>query len=38
MRNTTGIYAVTSTEGVALMDVRTGRRQWRFLEPICAEL
>jgi hypothetical protein len=38
MRNTTGIYAATSTAGIALMDVRIGRGQWRFLEPIGAEL
>lgn len=36
--NTSGIYAATSTEGIALMDVRTGRGQWRSLEPIGAEL
>ncbi|WP_369253740.1 lasso peptide biosynthesis B2 protein [Streptomyces sp. R35] len=38
MRNTAGIYAATGPEGVALMDLRTGRGQWRFLEPIGAEL
>jgi len=38
MSDTTSIYAATSTDGVALMDIRTGRGQWRFLEPIGAEL
>ncbi|MFE0062976.1 asparagine synthase-related protein [Streptomyces sp. NPDC059003] len=38
MRNTIGIYAATSTEDVALMDVRTGRGQWRFLDPIGDDL
>ncbi|MGW0896784.1 lasso peptide biosynthesis B2 protein [Streptomyces goshikiensis] len=33
-----GVYAAVSASGVALMDVRTGRGRWQFLDPIGAQL
>ncbi|MEV4000300.1 lasso peptide biosynthesis B2 protein [Streptomyces halstedii] len=33
-----GVHAAPSPDGIALMDVRTGRGQWRFLDPVGARL
>ncbi|MER8159984.1 lasso peptide biosynthesis B2 protein [Streptomyces sp. NPDC094472] len=38
MRGRTGVYAAPSPDGIAVMDVRTGRGQWRFLDPVGARL
>ncbi|MGW1658478.1 lasso peptide biosynthesis B2 protein [Streptomyces atratus] len=38
MSGRTGVYAAPSPDGIALMDVRTGRGQWRFLDPVGARL
>lgn len=33
-----GVYAAPSPDGLALMDIRTGRGRWRFLDPVGASL
>ncbi|MGW5098211.1 lasso peptide biosynthesis B2 protein [Streptomyces nodosus] len=38
MNTRTGVYAASSPDGTALMDIRTGRGQWRFLDPVGAPL
>ncbi|MFJ4806024.1 lasso peptide biosynthesis B2 protein [Streptomyces murinus] len=34
----TGVHAALAPQGVALLDARRGRGQWRFLDPVGAQL
>ncbi|MFH8635475.1 lasso peptide biosynthesis B2 protein [Streptomyces goshikiensis] len=38
MKRASGVHAARTSDGVALMDTRRGRGQWRFLDPVGAQL
>ncbi|MFF2522272.1 lasso peptide biosynthesis B2 protein [Streptomyces liangshanensis] len=38
MKKHSGVYAALAPQGVALLDSRRGRGQWRFLDPVGARL